>query len=537
MRKGIKGGFVWIVVIMIAVLLATLFLFSYRNSRIIQENLQARHQAQLVKLNTGDVIRSLHLMDLGIRGYALVPSAQIGGSYDSGRTRVLRILPALEKSLIEQKFNMQEFYQLRDSVNGYLKVAGTMFSFLSQNNRDGFLALLEADYGYNTWLQYTRFSTRITEFENSVIANANENYQSALSKNNIALILLIILVVPTLLYTAYSTVKAYGTSEQLREASEEKNSILVSQNETLERLVKERTEEIATQNEEILSNLEAISRRNGELEEAKMIIEQKNQIIEARNRGLGIEVEKQTQYLRQSNQELIRNVNQLEQFSYTVSHNLRSPVARLMGLIAILKHARNEVESNEIQKKIFESSQELDKILKDLVLTIEIKKEINNALTNIDFDEVVRKTLSLFQDEINANHISVSTLCDANEIHSINAYIESILYNLVSNAIKYRSRNRPLKIEIASRYQNEWFELKVKDNGMGLDLERYKGDLFNFYKRFHFHVEGRGLGLFLVKSQVELLGGDIQVESQIDQGTTFIVKLKHNLNHRKSASV
>lgn len=537
MRTGLKGGFVWIVVVIIAMLLATLFLFSYRNSRIIEENLKARNQAQIVKLNTLDIIRSLHLMDLGIRGYALIPTEQIGESYDSGRVRFQKILPVLETSLAEQNFNMREFHQLRDSINNYLKVAEIMIEHLKKDNREAFLKLLSADYGYNTWLQYNKFSARITDFENTVIANANSNYQSALKQNNLALILLILLVVPTLLYTAYSTVKAYGTSEQLRQASEEKNRMLLNQNETLEMLVKERTEEIATQNEEILSNLESISRRNEQLEEAKVIIEQKNQIIEARNRGLGIEVEKQTQHLRQSNQELIRNINQLEQFSYTVSHNLRSPVARLMGLTGILKHARDEAESNDIQKKIHEASQELDKILKDLVLTIEIKKEINNALTKIELEGVIQKTLNLFEDDIKSKHISVSVITEAKEFHSISAYVESILYNLVSNAIKYRSLHRPLKIEIATQYQDEWVELRVRDNGMGLDLDRFKRDLFNFYKRFHFHVEGRGLGLFLVKSQVELLGGNISVDSQVDHGTTFIVKLKHNLNHSRSVPV
>jgi signal transduction histidine kinase len=105
----------------------------------------------------------------------------------------------------------------------------------------------------------------------------------------------------------------------------------------------------------------------------------------------------------------------------------------------------------------------------------------------------------------------------------------------VSNAIKYRSLKREPKIEITTDYNKEWVDIRVMDNGMGLDLDRNKRDLFNFYKRFHFHVEGRGLGLFLVKSQIELLGGTIQVESEVDKGTTFTVRLKHNLNLKETA--
>jgi signal transduction histidine kinase len=342
------------------------------------------------------------------------------------------------------------------------------------------------------------------------------------------------LVVPTLTYTAYYTSKGYDISDRLIKAKEEKNLLLLNQNETLEKLVKERTDEIATQNEEIQANLDAISKRNEQLEEAKMIIEQKSQIIEARNKGLGIEVEKQTKYLRQSNQELIRNINQLEQFSYTVSHNLRSPVARLMGLTEIIKYARDNEESYDIQKKIYDASQELDKILRDLVLTIEIKKEINEALVEISLDQLINKTINMFQDEIKSNIIDVVVSSEVKKIKTIAAYMESILHNLVSNAIKYRNTNRPSRIEIASTYMDELVEIRVKDNGLGIDLDRNKRDLFNFYKRFHFHVEGRGLGLFLVKSQVELLGGTIKVESEVDRGTTFIVRLRHNLESGES---
>src|SRR5689334_564726 len=102
MRIDLKRSFVWLVVIVITTLLATLFLFSYRNTQFIDQNLKARHQAQDVKLKTLDIIRSLHLMDLGIRGFALVPTAQIGASYDSGKVRISRILPALESSLMKQ---------------------------------------------------------------------------------------------------------------------------------------------------------------------------------------------------------------------------------------------------------------------------------------------------------------------------------------------------------------------------------------------------------------------------------------------------
>jgi K+-sensing histidine kinase KdpD len=344
-----------------------------------------------------------------------------------------------------------------------------------------------------------------------------------------ALVFLIVLVVPTLIFTALSTVRAYGTWERLRQSEADKNRILLNQNVTLERLVSERTEEIATQNEEIRANLESISQRNEQLEEAKKIIEEKNRIIETRNKSLGLEVEKQTGNLRESNKELVKNINQLEQFSYTVSHNLRSPVARLIGLTNILQYITNPGETKDVMSKITASAHELDLVLKDLVRTIEIKKEINNSISTILVDEVVNKTISQFDEEIKTLGINLKIDLKARALHSIPAYLESILFNLVSNAIKYRNPVTPLVIQINTYYKAENFVLTVQDNGLGIDLDRNKREMFAFYKRFHHHVEGRGLGLYLVKSQVDLLGGTIDVSSIVGQGTTFTITLRHNM--------
>ena len=111
------------------------------------------------------------------------------------------------------------------------------------------------------------------------------------------------------------------------------------------------------------------------------------------------------------------------------------------------------------------------------------------------------------------------------EIFSIKAYINSILYNLISNAIQYRSLDRKLIINISSYCKLDMVIIEISDNGIGIDLERYRDDLFKLYKRFHSHIEGKGLGLYIVKQQVEKLNGSIEVESQPDKGTRFIVSL------------
>jgi hypothetical protein len=101
--------------------------------------------------------------------------------------------------------------------------------------------------------------------------------------------------------------------------------------------------------------------------------------------------------------------------------------------------------------------------------------------------------------------------------------LRSILYNLISNGIKYRSPERKPVIHITSSSNDQWVKIVVEDNGLGIDMEAFGSKLFGLYKRFHTHTEGRGLGLFLVKLQVEALEGTIEVESTLHKGTTFTI--------------
>ena len=111
--------------------------------------------------------------------------------------------------------------------------------------------------------------------------------------------------------------------------------------------------------------------------------------------------------------------------------------------------------------------------------------------------------------------------------------IHSILYNLITNSIKYRSEDQPPVIEISTQEDNDNFILTVKDNGLGIDLNTHKDNVFKLYKRFHRHIEGRGLGLYLVKLQSEALGGTVHVESELNKFTKFTLNLPKAENLQK----
>ncbi len=175
-------------------------------------------------------------------------------------------------------------------------------------------------------------------------------------------------------------------SNRLQLLEQEKNKILLEQNETLDKLVKEKThdiqlqnEEIRAQNEEIVSQNEEIRAHNDlltwqqqELQDAKLVIEQQADIIEAKNRELTEEVNNQTQDLRETNNELLEYNNRLEQFTYIISHNLRAPLARLKGLANIMHYTTDSEEKSRIFTMAVQSSYDLENVITDLgtILTI-----------------------------------------------------------------------------------------------------------------------------------------------------------------------
>nr|WP_236676273.1 ATP-binding protein [Chryseolinea lacunae] len=111
-------------------------------------------------------------------------------------------------------------------------------------------------------------------------------------------------------------------------------------------------------------------------------------------------------------------------------------------------------------------------------------------------------------------------------VYTIRPFLHSILYNLASNAIRYRSPQRPLLLDVKTTLHRGSIRIAVSDNGLGINLDQFGKNLFGMYKRFHTHVEGRGLGLYLVKTQVEALQGTIVAESELNKGTTFTIDIK-----------
>ncbi len=300
--------------------------------------------------------------------------------------------------------------------------------------------------------------------------------------------------------------------------------IIQLQNEELELRITERTRDVEQKQEEVLSQNEELNNKNKKLTEAQSIIGEQNRMLRKYNDDLETKVIKRTNDLQLSNQELAQNVQQLEQYAYMTAHNLRAPVARILGLINLLEMIP-ETDKSEwitILSKVKDEGNSLDAVIRDMNAIIELRKGTDIEYEEVDLKDKVTRIKNILKNYLAETNSKIKIDTSAfNTFKSNSTYIESILYNLISNAIKYRKEDSQCLIKISTEILEEQKIIHVQDNGIGIDLNKYGNQLFGMYKRFHVHIEGKGLGLFLVKSQMEIMGGSIQVKSKPGEGATF----------------
>jgi len=227
--------------------------------------------------------------------------------------------------------------------------------------------------------------------------------------------------------------------------------------------------------------------------------------------------------------ELTQNNKDLKQFSYITSHNLRAPLSNLIGLLNLIEDTPIENEElQEILAGFTKSTHLLNETINDLVKVIIIKDNPSMQKEEVSLKEVFENVFSQLSFQIELHKPIIKLKFDkVPELITNKAYIESILLNLLTNSIKYKSENRKLKISITAEQIENRTILTFKDNGIGIDLERNRDKVFGLYQRFHNYPDSKGLGLYLVKSQVETMGGTISIDSEVNKGTTFTITFKN----------
>ena len=220
----------------------------------------------------------------------------------------------------------------------------------------------------------------------------------------------------------------------------------------------------------------------------------------------------------------------LEQFSYVVSHNMRAPVANIKGFISLYNRTAYDSEENaNIIKYVEKSAAHLDEILTDLNFILKNKNgqlEDKEELVFDDFIENIKQSMFI---EIESTKTVFNKKYDIKQkIFTVKSILNSIVYNLLQNAIKYKKNWESPLISIEFSVIESNYVIKISDNGIGIDLEKFKNRVFRLYARFHRNADGKGIGLYLVKTQVELLGGTISIESKVNVGTSFKIVIPIN---------
>ena len=228
--------------------------------------------------------------------------------------------------------------------------------------------------------------------------------------------------------------------------------------------------------------------------------------------------------------DLFRQNKDLQQFTYIVSHNLRSPVANAMGLVEILSTSDKESDSFDLPLSYLKTSvTKLDTVLRDLNMILSVRDKKDNVIKEkVQLASVCQQVVGNFRESLETDGSEVNIeVKESDYVRGNKAYVYSIFYNLLSNSIKFRSTQRALRVKIKCLGSTDKGTIiSFSDNGSGFDMELAGDKVFQLYKRFHTSSDGRGMGLFLIKTHLDAMGGHIEVSSKVNEGTRFLIYLK-----------
>lgn len=212
----------------------------------------------------------------------------------------------------------------------------------------------------------------------------------------------------------------------------------------------------------------------------------------------------------------------LRNFAHIVSHNIRSHSSNLSSLVHFMQVVSNEDEKAKLFAMLTMSVNKLEETIQNLNEIITVNQNLKKPAVQRNLKNEVNNTIEVLSGEVRRTGMFISVDIDDDlTVQVIPAYLDSILLNLLSNAIKYQSPFVKSSLRIAARCTDEHTILSFADNGVGIDLERNGSKIFGMYETFHDNEDARGFGLYITKNQIEAMGGKIEVESNVNVGTTF----------------
>jgi len=224
--------------------------------------------------------------------------------------------------------------------------------------------------------------------------------------------------------------------------------------------------------------------------------------------------------------DLIKQNQHLEQFAYIISHNLRAPVANIIGFTELIREPGID-KRDQIIHELSVSARKLDNVIWDLNQILHEKQDLLQNREKVLFENVTEEVASSMKNHIEREGAVLKTdFRDADGLVTIKSYMHSIFFNLISNSLKYRKPGQSPVIRIKSQRMDNKVILTFADNGLGIDMKANSTQVFGLYKRFHDNIDGKGMGLFMVKKQVESLNGSISMNSEVNVGTEFTMEFR-----------
>lgn len=227
-----------------------------------------------------------------------------------------------------------------------------------------------------------------------------------------------------------------------------------------------------------------------------------------------------------SNEIITEQNKRLVNFANIVSHNLRSYSNNLESILNLFIDAGSESEREEMLNYLKGISKGFSTTVNHLNEIVTSQNQSKLKSEQINLREYIERSIDALRIQIKSTNAVIRNKVNAGvKLLSNPAYMDSILLNFLTNAIKYRHPDRAPVIELDSYVEDNKTVLRIKDNGRGINLEKYGADLFGMYKTFHGNPDAQGVGLFITKCQVEAMDGKIKVDSRENIGTTFSIFL------------
>lgn len=223
--------------------------------------------------------------------------------------------------------------------------------------------------------------------------------------------------------------------------------------------------------------------------------------------------------------------DRLKNFAHIVSHNLRSHSGNMSILIDLFTKENPGFQNDELIKNLELSALKLKETIAHLNEVVAMNTTVTQGLKKLKVHTLVEAAIQNVKAIAQDRGVSIENRVDESlYVSGVEAYMDSIIINFLTNGIKYSSPDRESYIRITSGVEGSYAVLTFEDNGIGMDMKLVKHKLFGMYKTFHNNEDARGIGLFITKNQVEAIGGKIEVDSFVNQGTTFKVYLKYEKN-------